>query len=172
MCLIPPSMFCDGSWLEVDLGRLRGNAAAIQAALGPAGLIAVVKSDAYGHGLGPAAAALARAGVKRFAGRLFKTGKAEASGHRGGRKKKMPVKKKVIIAVCVIAVLAAAIAASKLADTPEPSAAVATTVKLPLVTVRGTLTTPPVETLTPSGAPVSVQTSALLLAVFCKTVAL
>ena len=67
VCLIPPSMFCDGSWLEVDLGRLRGNAAAIQAALGPAGLIAVVKSDAYGHGLGPAAAALARAGVKRFA---------------------------------------------------------------------------------------------------------
>ena len=67
VCLIPPSMFCDGSWLEVDLGRLRGNAAAIQAALGPAGLIAVVKSDAYGHGLGPAAAALARAGVQRFA---------------------------------------------------------------------------------------------------------
>lgn len=53
-------------------------------------------------------------GVKRFAGRLFKTGKAEASGHRGGRKKKMPVKKKVIIAVCVIAVLAAALVGKNL----------------------------------------------------------
>ena len=61
------AMDCNGSWVEVDLGRLRGNAAAIQAALGAAGLIAVVKADAYGHGLEPAATALARAGVSRFA---------------------------------------------------------------------------------------------------------
>ena len=61
------AMDCNGSWVEVDLGRLRGNAAAIQSALGAAGLIAVVKADAYGHGLEPAAAALARAGVSRFA---------------------------------------------------------------------------------------------------------
>lgn len=60
-------MNCDGSWVEVDLGRLRANAGAIQAALGTAGLIAVIKSDAYGHGLEATAAALARAGVKRFA---------------------------------------------------------------------------------------------------------
>ncbi len=60
-------MNCDGSWVEVDLRKLRGNAEAIQASLGGAGLIAVIKSDAYGHGLETAAAALARAGVSRFA---------------------------------------------------------------------------------------------------------
>ena len=70
-----------------------------------------------------------------------------------------------------IAVLAAAMATSKLPNTPEPSAAVATTVKLPLVVVTGTLTAPPVEILTPAGAPLSVQINALLVAVFCNTVA-
>ncbi len=60
-------MDCNGSWVEVDVGRLRGNAVAIQAAVGRAGMIAVVKADAYGHGLAPVAAALARAGVSRFA---------------------------------------------------------------------------------------------------------
>lgn len=57
----------DGSWVEVDLGRLRGNVAAIRTSLGGAGLIAVIKADAYGHGLPAVAAALARAGVTRFA---------------------------------------------------------------------------------------------------------
>lgn len=51
----------------MDLGRLRGNAGAIRASLGGADLIAVVKADAYGHGLAAAAGALARAGVTRFA---------------------------------------------------------------------------------------------------------
>lgn len=60
-------MDCNGSWVEVDVGRLRGNAVAIQAAVGRAGMIAVVKADAYGHGLTPVAAALADAGVGRFA---------------------------------------------------------------------------------------------------------
>lgn len=60
-------MDCNGSWVEVDLGRLRANAAAIQAAVGRTGMIAVVKADAYGHGLAPVAAALAGAGVTRFA---------------------------------------------------------------------------------------------------------
>ncbi len=60
-------MDCGGSWVEVDLGRLRENAAAIRSALSGADLIAVVKSDAYGHGLGLVAGALARGGVKRFA---------------------------------------------------------------------------------------------------------
>jgi alanine racemase len=59
--------FCDGSWVEVDLDRLRGNAVAIQASLGGAGMIAVIKSDAYGHGLEGVAAALGRAGGKYFA---------------------------------------------------------------------------------------------------------
>jgi alanine racemase len=60
-------MNCAGSWVDVDVGRLRANAAAIQASLGGTDLIAVVKSDAYGHGLGPVAAALAAGGVERFA---------------------------------------------------------------------------------------------------------
>ena len=60
-------MNCGGSWVEVDLGRLCANAKAIRASLGGADLIAVVKADAYGHGLPAAAAALARGGVKRFA---------------------------------------------------------------------------------------------------------
>lgn len=60
-------MYCDGSWVEVDLGRLRGNAAAIQASLGGAGMLAVIKSDAYGHGLEAVAASLGRADVARFA---------------------------------------------------------------------------------------------------------
>ena len=61
------AMECNGSWLEVDLSRLRSNATAIQSALGAAGLIAVVKADAYGHGLESVAAAFAGAGVSRFA---------------------------------------------------------------------------------------------------------
>ena len=60
-------MHCDGSWVEVDMERLRANAAAIRASLGGADLIAVIKSDAYGHGLGPVAGALAGGGVTRFA---------------------------------------------------------------------------------------------------------
>jgi alanine racemase len=60
-------MYCDGSWVEVDAGRLRANAEAIQGSLAGADLMAVVKADAYGHGLGPAAAALAGGGVARFA---------------------------------------------------------------------------------------------------------
>jgi alanine racemase len=60
-------MYCDGSWVEVDLGRLCANAASIRSSLGGADLIAVVKADAYGHGLGGAAAALSRGGVGRFA---------------------------------------------------------------------------------------------------------
>jgi alanine racemase len=60
-------MNCNGSWVEVDLGRLRGNAQAIRASLGGAGLMAVVKSDAYGHGLEAVTASLGRGGVTRFA---------------------------------------------------------------------------------------------------------
>lgn len=60
-------MYCDGSWVEVDLGKLRANVAAIQAALAGSDMLAVIKSDAYGHGLASVAAALGRAGVRRFA---------------------------------------------------------------------------------------------------------
>ncbi len=48
------------AWLEIDLACLRHNAAALRAHLGPAArLLAVVKADAYGHGLIPIARALA-----------------------------------------------------------------------------------------------------------------
>ena len=57
----------DGSWVEVDLKKLRGNVEAIRSSLGGTELMVVIKSDAYGHGLEAAAAALGRAGVARFA---------------------------------------------------------------------------------------------------------
>ena len=41
----------DGSWVEVDLGQVQRNVAAIRARLGAADVITVVKSDAYGHGM-------------------------------------------------------------------------------------------------------------------------
>jgi len=60
-------MYCDGSWVEVDLSCLHHNMKAIEASLGKTGLIAVIKSDAYGHGLEAVAASLGRSGVTRFA---------------------------------------------------------------------------------------------------------
>ncbi len=60
-------MNCDGSWVEVDVKRLRDNVATIQGVLGNAAMMAVIKSDAYGHGLEAMAGALGRAGVSRFA---------------------------------------------------------------------------------------------------------
>jgi len=60
-------MYCDGSWVEVELSRLHRNVKAIEASLGNTGLIAVIKSDAYGHGLEAVAASLGRSGVTRFA---------------------------------------------------------------------------------------------------------
>ncbi len=51
----------------MDLGRLRGNVESIRASLGGADLMAVIKSDAYGHGLEAVAASMGRSGVRRFA---------------------------------------------------------------------------------------------------------
>ncbi|OPZ83106.1 MAG: Alanine racemase [bacterium ADurb.Bin429] len=46
------------AWVEVDLDAIRANLRAIRAFIGPhTGVIAVVKADAYGHGLLPAARA-------------------------------------------------------------------------------------------------------------------
>lgn len=66
-CYITRIMYCDGSWVEVDLGRLCANAEAIRSSLGGAAMMAVIKSDAYGHGLSGIAAALGQAGVRHFA---------------------------------------------------------------------------------------------------------
>lgn len=47
------------TWVEIDLGALGHNVAALRARLGPAArILAVVKADAYGHGLVPVARAL------------------------------------------------------------------------------------------------------------------
>ncbi len=52
------------AWLEIDLGRLTSNLAAIRRALPPGVRVEpVVKADAYGHGMLPVARALAVAGA-------------------------------------------------------------------------------------------------------------
>jgi len=52
------------AWLEIDLNALRGNLAAIRAAVGPGVRVEpVVKADAYGHGAVPVARALEAAGA-------------------------------------------------------------------------------------------------------------
>ena len=59
--------YCNGSWVEVDLRRLRRNVESIRRGLGKTRMIAVVKSDAYGHGLAGMARGLGTAGVRNFA---------------------------------------------------------------------------------------------------------
>jgi len=54
-------------WVEVDLNALRHNVAAIRRRIGSAKLIAVVKADAYGHGLAQVASTLMQSGVDAFA---------------------------------------------------------------------------------------------------------
>ena len=50
-------------WAEIDLAAIRHNVAAVRACVGPgASILAVVKADAYGHGLAPVARALADTG--------------------------------------------------------------------------------------------------------------
>jgi alanine racemase len=53
-----------GAWFEIDLDALTGNLAAIRAHTGPSvEPMAVVKNNAYGHGLRPVCEALAEAGL-------------------------------------------------------------------------------------------------------------
>lgn len=54
-------------WVEVDLDALRTNVAVIRRRIGRAKLMAVVKADAYGHGLAPVARTLRHCGVDAFA---------------------------------------------------------------------------------------------------------
>lgn len=54
-------------WAEISLPALRHNVRQVQGLLGPATeLMAVVKANAYGHGMEPIAQALTAAGVSRF----------------------------------------------------------------------------------------------------------
>ncbi len=55
-------------WVEVDLGALRHNVTMLRERIGPdTKLMAVVKADAYGHGLAQVASTLMQCGVDAFA---------------------------------------------------------------------------------------------------------
>lgn len=70
-------------WVEVDLNAVRHNVAAIRRHTGQrAKLMAVVKADAYGHGLLPVASVLMQCGVNAFA--VANLGEALALRHLGG----------------------------------------------------------------------------------------
>lgn len=54
------------TWAEIDLAALTHNLSCIRGRLGGAGVLAVVKADAYGHGAVPVARRLEREGVSWF----------------------------------------------------------------------------------------------------------
>ena len=63
--MVPQSYY--RCWVEVDLDALRHNVAAIRRRVGPkVKLMAVVKADAYGHGLGQVGSTLMQCGVDAF----------------------------------------------------------------------------------------------------------
>ena len=56
------------SWMEIDLAALVHNVAVLRSKLAPdTRIIAALKGDAYGHGIGPVARALAKCGVESLA---------------------------------------------------------------------------------------------------------
>jgi alanine racemase len=55
------------SWVEVDLGAVTHNVGVISAAIAPAGVCAVVKANAYGHGDVPIAEAALAGGASQLA---------------------------------------------------------------------------------------------------------
>jgi alanine racemase len=64
--MVPQSYY--RCWVEVDLNALRHNVAAIRRRIGPSvKLMAVVKADAYGHGLAQVGSTLMQCGVDAFA---------------------------------------------------------------------------------------------------------
>ena len=66
------------SWLEIELATLVANARALAQKAAPASLCAVIKSNAYGHGLVPVAQALAAAGIDGLRLGVFAVSKAFA----------------------------------------------------------------------------------------------
>ncbi|NIR39751.1 MAG: alanine racemase, partial [Actinobacteria bacterium] len=62
------------TWIEVDLGAIRHNVAAVVAHVAPASVCAVVKADAYGHGDVPVARAALDAGATSLAVALVAEG--------------------------------------------------------------------------------------------------
>lgn len=71
-------------WLEISTANLAWNLRQIQARVGGKPVMAVVKANAYGHGLVGVARALAAAGVKHFlVGKLDEARRLRAAGIRG-----------------------------------------------------------------------------------------
>lgn len=68
------------AWLEIDLAAYRANLTALRAHCGT-GIVAVVKANAYGHGLIPIARAALAAGVEALAVALPEEGAALREGH-------------------------------------------------------------------------------------------
>ena len=60
---LPPARPGSQATAYVDLGAVEGNVRALRGHAGPAALMAVVKADAYGHGLVPVARAAIRGGA-------------------------------------------------------------------------------------------------------------
>ena len=80
----------------IDLDAITANAAALAAHVGDAALMAVVKSDGYGHGMVPAAEA-AVAGGARWLGVVqladaiaLRAGRADRAGAVPGRRARRP----------------------------------------------------------------------------------
>ena len=64
------------AWADVDLGAIAGNARLLASLVAPAGLSAVVKADAYGHGAAPVAVAALAGGATSLAVALVEEGVA------------------------------------------------------------------------------------------------
>ena len=62
------------TWCEIDLDALRHNLAEVRRVAGRAGILAVVKADAYGHGVQGVVPALGEAGVDLFGVALVEEG--------------------------------------------------------------------------------------------------
>ena len=62
------------TWCEIDLNALRHNLSEVRRAAGDAAILAVVKADAYGHGVEGVVPALQEAGVEMFGVALVEEG--------------------------------------------------------------------------------------------------
>ena len=71
---ISPDELARPTWAEVDLGRIAANYRAIRRAVTPAKVMAVVKADAYGHGLLAVARHLQASGADCFGVALVEEG--------------------------------------------------------------------------------------------------
>jgi alanine racemase len=71
------------AWLEIDRATLVANARALARKSAPASLCAVIKSNAYGHGLVPVARALSQAGLANLRFAVFAAGEAFALREAG-----------------------------------------------------------------------------------------